>query len=763
MHQVVHIKSFLMREEKFLEFIHNQFNITDCSQANLPDQYLNTASVYITNIAHAYSYSVRAIRGTQDTIIKFPDNIEIPWQQISKRIGRSSPRMLLYDFASFNVLEKSSDGDLDLFFSIFDTNTHFKFSITFALTEKMIGQAVPPIYSIVSNYNSNIEIIENELLKMFEPLHQATKTMRRLICTSRFDAENYVNPILWTKTTAIMFQSTRKDEIGLSGGAAPIFSLLDHFFGRKLFQSSLGKQLQEKEFLPEHSDFIATVAENSKKTLSCILSVASTRHLFYQLSQLYYGSHGYLGIHQKKVYGFMLVGIASGRGSTNAGTLQGANHAAVNQLDDEFTQANLERNLELQSGRALKVTLKRAINFAENAKYITFDMSGKLFKIWPGDKIAILPQNNSYIVEKCQVIIYFLYPNLNVDYNQKWKEFIIKQGLIKESSIQSKLNFILRFGQIVNLKQSQDILGIKSLPSSSFFDILSHIYSNSKTLPPPDLSSLLDIIDPMNYRYYSICSSPKELDKSSEISILCGLLEYKEQTGVCSSFLHSEELYFQNEVNVKIVYSYWSVPTKEPLLIIAGGTGISPMMSLLKHRIDLGYFNNFVFFATTDKNHFYFEKNFEEYVKHNYISFFGTFTRSSDPNLKFENSIIRTNISIKALLESQALLISNLLEKNVYIYTCGRTGFCKIAYDTILQIMLREENKDNPENQTNLSNMKLIEMKYQGRYVEEAFTTHNTLHAKDISILDVLSNDNYFFMSNSVYDVSEFKKNTSRR
>ena len=61
------------------------------------------------------------------------------------------------------------------------------------------------------------------------------------------------------------------------------------------------------------------------------------------------------------------------------------------------------------------------------------------------------------------------------------------------------------------------------------------------------LDWLLASIEPMSHRYYSICTSQRQLEDSGEIGVCVGLLKYKTdmstmRSGVCSSYLHMVKL-----------------------------------------------------------------------------------------------------------------------------------------------------------------------------------------------------------------------------
>ena len=295
----------LLVNESLVNFIDAKLKVIECDSFSLPEKYLKTASVYISHFSHAYAYEIRRKKQDPKQDINFPDCIEIPWQNITTRLGRDHPQVLFYDFFSWNFYDDDQRTN-QIFFNFFTSNTAEKFTKSFALVDKTLGISAPYIYAIHSSLSKNTltyDDLNSHLYKMINPLYQSTKSMRSMMNTSRFDADFYVNPALWSKTIAPIGGSTRKGEIGMSGGAAPSFKLLDIFFGRKKYDSELGRQILEKTYLKKHREFMSLIESSAKKIIDFISKNRKSLNLFNQLSQLYYGETGYLGLHQKKVYG----------------------------------------------------------------------------------------------------------------------------------------------------------------------------------------------------------------------------------------------------------------------------------------------------------------------------------------------------------------------------------------------------------------------------------------------------------------------------
>ena len=760
----------MIKDEQFGYYVERSFPTLICDSSHLPDSCLRTASIYISNIAHAYAYEFRRKCQNPKASITFPKCIEQPWQQVSLRMSRSCPQALFYELHSWNV-----DSNCErVFFNVFDSNTSNKFVCCFARVEKTLGQTVPEIYAI-DKYLSTQTLTHNELrsylLRMLEPIYTSVKVMREMINTSRFDSKFFVNPTLWAKTTASIGASTRDGELGMSGGAAPIFRLLDIFLGRKMFTSELGRQMTQKTYLAEHTLFIDLIKANIDTIHKFLFAEKDTTNLFRQIAQLYYGERGYLGIHQKKVYGFMLVGLSAGRDQTNGGTLKTTNNNAVHQLDNEFCEARRERAMHIKSNYPLRLCVKKSTMMGDEARHLIFDVSNQLFRFWPGDKLSITPKNpNELVLDLLKRIKQLLehMPDILLSkacmINLKWTKYIEEQNL--ESDLQSTedlLRIIFTYGDLKRNFNSQIYKHYKFdyLEASDFLNYMNKLIQDVKFERQDNFLEFLDwllaSIEPMSHRYYSICTSQRQLEDSGEIGVCVGLLKYKTdmstmRSGVCSSYLHMVKL--GEIVEARLVYAYWKVPEihTTPIIIIAGGTGLAPMMSLIKARVDAGCIDNHLFFVTKNINAFYFRDELEELVNSNKLKLYGAFTRDS----KSCSLIKSSNTDIGTLLTSQRNMIALAIAKqNASVYVCGRLDFGLKCEQTIVKILEDTLKRD-------LVSQLLVNMKHNGKYVEETFTSYNQKLKErsllPIHIMDVLSNDNHFEMLDLVYDVSEFKK-----
>ncbi len=165
--------------------------------------------------------------------------------------------------------------------------------------------------------------------------------------------------------------------------------------------------------------------------------------------------------------------------------------------------------------------------------------------------------------------------------------------------------------------------------------------------------------------------------------------------GTCSGYLHSIQV--GEFIEARPVFSYWNVPTSaisssssslsHPIIMIAGGTGLAPMMSLIKARANAGYFNNHLFFVTKNSNAFYFRNELEELVSTQKLNIYASFTRDS---VTCPPLIKRVNTNITTLLLTQRKFIAFAIAKqSACVYVCGRVEFARKCDQTLVEMLAK--------------------------------------------------------------------------
>lgn len=175
-------------------------------------------------------------------------------------------------------------------------------------------------------------------------------------------------------------------------------------------------------------------------------------------------------------------------------------------------------------------------------------------------------------------------------------------------------------------------------------------------------------------RSYSIASEP---ERDGEVDITVERIN----DGEVSTYLH-DVLIPGDRIEVRGPiggYFVWEAPMTEPLLLIAGGSGVVPLMSMIRHRAAAG--------AKNPTSLLYSCRNFEEIIYYNELeklratnnglNIFHTLTRARPPEWKGYTRRIDQHM-LREVVQP--------LGKNVKVYICGPTLLVESAANTLVKI-----------------------------------------------------------------------------
>ena len=175
-------------------------------------------------------------------------------------------------------------------------------------------------------------------------------------------------------------------------------------------------------------------------------------------------------------------------------------------------------------------------------------------------------------------------------------------------------------------------------------------------------------------RSYSIASEPERAD---EVDITVERIN----DGEVSTYLH-DVLVIGDRIEVRGPiggYFVWEASMTRPLLLIGGGSGVVPLMSMLRHRAAAG--------AQNPTALLYSSRNFEDVIYHNDLEklrsanhglhIFHTLTRSQPPGWKGYSR----RIDEKMLRE-----VAAPLGRSVQVFICGPTLMVESAANILVKI-----------------------------------------------------------------------------
>ncbi|MDR1804835.1 MAG: flavodoxin domain-containing protein, partial [Flavobacteriales bacterium] len=273
------------------------------------------------------------------------------------------------------------------------------------------------------------------------------------------------------------------------------------------------------------------------------------------------------------------------------------------------------------------------------------------FDYLPGDSIAVIAKNP---VDEVQNII----------------DFFKKKDLFENSKERKKVRLLLEeewniFRLSINMLRKYSLLVGKKIPNDrmwNFFDLLNKFPIKKKKF----LKNLIEIMDPIRPRFYSISSSPKV--HYPEIHITVSRHRFKvngeNRYGYCSNYLsklkEGDSLSFYIHKN----YLFKLPKNNKDIILIGPGTGIAPFRSFLYEREFVGATGrNWLFFGdqhfSTD---FLYQTEIQNWKKNGVLYRVSlAFSRDQEKKIYIQDKI----------WENREEFFTWIGKKGAYIYICG--------------------------------------------------------------------------------------------
>jgi ferredoxin-NADP reductase len=177
-------------------------------------------------------------------------------------------------------------------------------------------------------------------------------------------------------------------------------------------------------------------------------------------------------------------------------------------------------------------------------------------------------------------------------------------------------------------------------------------------------------------RSYSIASEP---EREGEVDITVERIS----DGEVSTYLH-DVLIRGDRIEVRGPiggYFVWEATMHEPLLLIAGGSGVVPLMSMMRHRAAAGARNptSLLYSSRTFEDVIYYQELEKLRSANNGLQVFHTLTRSQPAH--WEGYARR--IDPEMLKE-----VAEPLGRSVQVYVCGPTVLVETVANTLVKIGL---------------------------------------------------------------------------
>jgi sulfite reductase alpha subunit-like flavoprotein len=798
----------------------NEMPLLSALSDDLPDVDLLRASSLFSILAHLYWYCE-----PEAPEHGIPPQIQIPWEQISQRLDRPAPHLSFIDLNTHNwqLIDPSLEQpfvveNLRMAIPLIGNEDERRFQMT---PIEMLYLFSPLLEAMLTAQEATINDDPDALMTALLQISDATKHLS-YVSLQKVNpnpySDTYINPVVWGKTAALFASPFQRQNAppGPSGTAIPSFTSMDIFFGRKRYQTTVGHETDRTRlFFPKHwRDWLTALEQISVSDYVMRKGDPLLKGIYDEARDVYAGESGLLSRHRLKAYGFLDLSFKAGRVKTLGGMAGSYSERVWDRLAVELDHSRLERYGQYPQTTHM-VPVKQVKTIADYAgqavQQVSFDIANTGIRYQAGDRCGILPENSDALVNKTLAALHATGDEI-IQLNALWRWHVNLRYSFQDAT-ELPLRMLLKFGRIRPVERSV-ALNLYALTNNArlqhildawaedqwelwdLLDLLAEAGYNTKRLwkaIPGDHEHICRIIPPERWRLYSISSIMGE--QTDELHLTIGALRYttqdtdasrsSERQGTGSGFLArlaAGESSSMGRVSIKVVHpARFSLPTdaSRPVVLIAGGTGISPMRGLIDERVQNAESGaTWLFFGTRHPEEFYYQREFEPLVAQGKLNVRTAFSRADvetqfDPAAgKFALMVgQRQHIDGEMLKEENARLLWDMLRspqeggQGAYFYLCGRTSFASTVLETVKTIIARYVEAPTAEERDAIARNTLYRLIGQDRFMMEIFTMYAGAHfdkqKPQYNISDVvLHNDDdhgyWVIISGRVYDVNEF-------
>ena len=781
-----------------------QMPILSALPEDLPDGDVLRASVILGIFAHAYHYV------QPDAYEKMPEAIQHPWLEISQRLQQPAPNLSFIDMNIYNyrLLDTSAPDpmrmeNLDLLIPILGNEAERRFQM---VPTEVMDRFTPVLLAAVRAQEA---VAAEDTSALKDELRLIADAMQSLVY-GVFSKVNpnayhplYVNPVVWGKTVAPL--ATPFNAVpGPSGTAIPAFQQLDILFGRGSHATSIGKETNHvRNWFPPHwraflDAFEAiSVADYVKRVKDRQLT-----GIFQAAIHSYAGETGLLGRHRLKTYGYLDLSFKAGRSKTLSGFAGAFDDRMWDKMDGELERARLERyTRHSQISHFVPVkSVQDVRREGENwVKQITFDLRGTGLSCQPGDRCAVLPENDPALVQKTLDALRAR-GDEPILLNALWREAVKMRDSYQDAKILS-LRTLLTFGCLRPVSRTaaktlygvthhealRRILEARAEDQWELWDLLTLLGKESGfdtrrlwKAEPGEAERICRVVPPEAFRIYSIAAIATDAHTAevSEIQLMVGQLRYQTlatdvsrsaiRSGVGSGYLSRLDPHDRRRISIRLIHPpRFSLPAdpQQPIVMFAGGTGLAPFRSLIQARAAQSSGENWLFFGTRTPQDLYYAAELETLTAQGHLQLRAAFSRADvglalvDGHFTFP-ATQRSYIDQEMLKDANAAQLYHLLQSRAdgglgaTLYVCGHADFAVSVMNAIKAILARYGAP--PET--------LYRLVGEDRYLQEVFTTYAGAHFAQTQVIDASAvvdhnndEDGYWaILDGRVYDLSEF-------
>ena len=783
---------------------------------DLDEVYLWRAAVLLGYMAHAYVYNSPDYLPGQGQL---PSNLAVPWEQVNQRLGRPGPGISTVDYCCYNWILKDTSGarqveNLDLLVSWCGNAEEVIFLNSVTEMHSYSGDLVDATTQLQDAIvQDQVEDAKAALHRIFDFLGKMTFRSLLKIDPNPY-SNTHVDPLIWSKAFANITAPINAYERGLGGSGTPIIQLMDALFERSAYNTLVSHEsLKLREWLPPyHRQFIDTFRRFSLSDFVVRSSDKELAGLYNGAFDAYAGRRGFLSMHRLKVYGFMELGFKIGRTETNSGFAGETEKRAWEELDDTLEETRCERYVG-KSPYSLRVKRKDVLSVANPdtpIHQVVLDIEGQGLQFVTGDRLGIFPQNSPELVQKTLQALQAT-GDEPIRLTSRWREAV--ESIMYQRVNTVPLRTFLTFAKLRPLLRSvgKELLKVSccqqlaellearqedQLELWDAFELLASEHYDVKRFwraAPWDVESIARIVPIETFRIYSISSAPlKEAAecRPDELHLTVGRLTFDSQSvgvraertrqGTASGYL-VRDADTEPEIAVQIFHpSRFQLPDNPhcPVVMFAGGTGISPFRSFMEHRAAQSESGpNWLFLGTRTAADVPYEPELRAWVAQKKLNLRVAFSREAN-RLESEHGecLLRPGQKgyVDGLLEDPAIaaLLWQYLQSiedgglGGYFYICGQANFGHTVIEGIKRLIARHLPATVGDKEE-AARVFFRHLTGQNRFMLDIFTTFAPVTAASVHGFDyfdaseVIQHNNdqqgyWTVIQGNVYDVSEF-------
>jgi ferredoxin-NADP reductase len=589
----------------------------------LPDADLWRASVVLSAMVYAYvRCDVDDLHKAAPTTV--PDALAVPWQQVAARMGRPSAHVALDDLVihNFRLLDPDrADPHRVENMALLVPQTGHPSERSFFLTFlEMIAQMRPLVGIVVAGQRA---LLQDDRELLAESLHRVLDLLRSIteVSFSKIDpvglADSFADPAVWAKLVAPTGIPVVADVPGVSGAAAAPMQTVDAFLGRSHFDTHLGREAVHllEWYPPNVRRFVEAAGAVSIRDHVARTGDRGLQGLLQSVVDAYAGDRGYLGVHRRKVYGFIQTAFKVGRPSTASGIAglwrDRAWRAAAHALED----ARMERYVELEH-RPITARLAARTQVADGStgavEGVVLDITDAGLVYRPGDRLAVTPTNAPDLVARTLRLLRATGEEA-LPLTPAW-QIALRRRSDAEVGATAPLGLVLQHASLRPLTRAAARTLHRLSGAPALHAVLEARREDTWELPDAlealaaanfdparlwlaplvDPEALARILAPAPPRLYSVASAPTPAAEHQHVALTVGRLQFTspgvggdvDRRGTASGLV-ADRLDVGDLVPVEVVRPQrFTLPPDPatPIVMVAAGTGIAPFIGFLEDR-----------------------------------------------------------------------------------------------------------------------------------------------------------------------------------